>query len=315
MFRIDNNKLSVPMPSDDEGYTGRECPNCEAYFKIVFGTGLQDTSFCYCPYCGYYKHHNGFTTQAQNEYIISIARNYFSSIVLDKFKELERKYPPNRGRFLNISIKATGTPTPIQYYTEKKLETRIECGQCTLKYSVYGVFAHCPDCGEHNSHQILEKNLELAKKELELASNVDEYELSEYLIADSLENVVSAFDGFGREICKIYSARANEPKKAVNISFQNLYKAQHKVLKQFGIDIADALPDEEWHETKRCFQKRHLLAHKMGIIDEEYVSKADDISAIVGHKVPISPEEVSLFIDYVRTLGKFIFDEIKKIPK
>jgi hypothetical protein len=67
-------------------------------------------------------------------------------------------------------------------------------------YAIYGVFGWCPDCGLHNSLQILTKNLELAKKELLLAKSADT-ELANHLIGDALENVVSAFDGFGREIC------------------------------------------------------------------------------------------------------------------
>lgn len=51
-----------------------------------------------------------------------------------------------------------------------------------------------------NLSRILSKNLELAKKELALADTVDA-DLAENLIGDALENVVSAFDGFGREIC------------------------------------------------------------------------------------------------------------------
>jgi hypothetical protein len=58
----------------------------------------------------------------------------------------------------------------------------------------------------------LTKNLELANKELALAGSVDK-ELADHLIGDALENVVSAFDGFGREICL---------QKDADIRFQNL---------------------------------------------------------------------------------------------
>ena len=47
-----------------------------------------------------------------------------------------------------------------QKQIEKQLETEVVCVNCTLRYSVYGVFAFCPDCGQHNSLQILDKNLD-----------------------------------------------------------------------------------------------------------------------------------------------------------
>jgi hypothetical protein len=46
----------------------------------------------------------------------------------------------------------------------------------------------------------LTKNLELAKKKLALAEKAEK-DLAEHLIGDALENVVSAFDGFGRQLC------------------------------------------------------------------------------------------------------------------
>ena len=82
------------------------------------------------------------------------------------------------------------------------------------------MFGWCPDCGVHDSLQILAKNLELARKEHALAGSVDK-ELADHLIGDALENVVSAFDGFGRETCL---------KKGLTIQFQNLSAAKRKVL-------------------------------------------------------------------------------------
>jgi hypothetical protein len=55
--------------------------------------------------------------------------------------------------------------------------------------AIYGVFGWCPDCGVHNSLQILNKNLELARKELALAASADP-DVATYLIGDALENAV-----------------------------------------------------------------------------------------------------------------------------
>jgi len=49
MFDINGDQLSIPIPPDNEGYTGRECPKCKAYFKIVFGTGPKGTSVLATP--------------------------------------------------------------------------------------------------------------------------------------------------------------------------------------------------------------------------------------------------------------------------
>jgi len=53
------------------------------------------------------------------------------------------------------------------------------------------------------------------------------------------------------------------------------YRCQTQGTADFSVSIfADSLAPDEWERASRVFQKRHLLSHKMGVIDEEYVQKA-----------------------------------------
>ena len=216
-------------------------------------------------------------------------------------KSLEFEHKPRGGFGIGMSLKVqTSAPRPIRYYRENQLETEVLCDNCTLRYAIYGVFGWCPDCGVHNSLQILCKNLELAKKELTLAESVDK-ELADHLIGDALENVVSAFDGFGREICK---------QKAADIHFQNLSGARRKVQETFGLDFADGVGPPEWECACRTFQKRHLLAHKMGVIDADYIKKTNDRGAIAGRKIRVTRDEVTSAVSIIEALGKRLFEGV-----
>ena len=211
---------------------------------------------------------------------------------------MEFDHQPRGGFGIGISLKVTqGARHPIQYYREKELETEVVCDACTLRYAIYGVFGWCPDCGIHNSVQILSKNFEIARKELTLAETVEK-DLGDHLIGDALENIVSAFDGFGREISS---------RKGVEIRFQNLPGARRNVQDKFGFDFADALTADQWQYVCRVFQKRHLLAHKMGVIDDDYVLKASDVGAVAGRKVQVSAEEVNSSIEIIELLGRKLF--------
>jgi hypothetical protein len=290
------NRFNVPIRPDKDGYLGRECPakSCRGYFKITPGTGVKGPAPCHCPYCGHSSKMRDFATRAQIEYAKSIVVRQVTDALHQDLKDMEFNHPP-RGPFgIGISMKVTqGAPYPIRHYREKELETEVVCDNCTLRYAIYGVFGWCPDCGAHNSVQILGKNLELAKKELALAQSLDK-ELAEHLIGDALENVVSAFDGFGREVCE---------RKGTEIRFQSLSAARRRVQEVFGFDFADGLAAGEWQTACRVFQKRHLLAHKMGVIDEDYVQKANDAGAIVGRKIRLAADEVGAAIAIIETLG------------
>lgn len=308
------NQFSIPIPPDEKGYIGRECPECERYFKITPGTGLTGENLpCHCPYCGHSASQDQFFTKAQIEYAKSVVINKVTGAVIKDLKSLEFNHRPKGPFGIGFSMKVEGRPRPIRHYSELELEEEVVCDHCTLRYTVYGTFAFCPDCGQHNSLQILEKNLAVAQKQLDLAASVDG-DLSAQLVADALENCVSAFDGFGREACRVSSSKAVDPKKATTISFQNLAGAQKNVLALFGVDITAALSSTDWTFACRCFQKRHLLAHKMGIVDDAYIKAASDGHATVGRKISIRPEEVVALVTAIQTLGEFLMTELAKKP-
>ena len=239
--------------------------------------------------------------------------NRVTDALVKDLKALEFDHKPRGGFGVGISMKVKGSPRPIRYYREKELETEIVCERCMLRYAIYGVFAYCSDCGLHNSYQILEKNIELAEKELGLAANVQEAELAEHLIADALENVVAAFDGFGRETCRVNSSLATTSAKAENVSFQNLIRARDRLQELFGFDIAASMITSDWDFANRCFQKRHLLAHKMGIVDASYIQVTRDPRAVVGRKVHIQRDEVAQLASVIRKLGTFLTQEFETL--
>lgn len=309
------NKISVPISPDEHDFTGRECPNpeCEGYFKIVFGTGLQEEGLpCHCPYCGHTGSHDEFWTQEQIQYAKSVALRNITDAFRKDLKALEFDHKP-RGPFgIGVSMKVKpGPPTPIHYYREKELETEVVCTNCTLRYAVYGVFAFCPDCGQHNASQTFERNLEIIQKMLDLARN-RERELAEKLIENALEDCVSAFDAFGRELCRVHAERASNPASLGEIRFQNLDNAQ-AALQGLGIVLGESVTPQAWKQAVRLFQKRHLYAHKLGVVDQEYIDRTGDSGAVVGRKIQVSMEEVAELSDTLSTMARSLAAQFQRL--
>lgn len=289
------NSISIPIPADENGFTGRECPQpeCEGYFKIELGTGLEGEGIpCHCPYCGHTEGHDHFWTKEQIEYAESVAMRRITDALYKDLKGLEFNHKPKGAFGIGISLKVQpGRPTSIHHYREKQLETEVVCVNCTLRYSVYGVFAFCPDCGEHNSLLILDSNLEVVGKMLDMAAGAEKV-VAERLVENALEDCVSAFDGFGRELCRLYAASSQNPARAEKTTFQNLEVARSRVLDVLGIDIATQVTPDEWQLAIQGFQRRHLIAHKMGVVDQDYIARSGDTQAIVGRKIVIGEDEV-----------------------
>ena len=286
-------KVTVSFPTDENGLSGRECPDpeCLGYFKIKFGTGLPGEIPGHCPYCGHTADHDEFFTQDQVKRIESTALKH----VLDPFiRDLQRTFKPTRprrGDMFHVSMEFKGKPIPLHRYRERELETDLVCDNCSLHYAVYGKFAYCPDCGTHNSLQILQANLEVASKLLELVSKADA-DIREALIEKALESIVSTFDGFGREVCRVNADKATSPSRAARISLQRLSQARSELQTVFGFDIADPVSSGEWDLGFRYFQKRHLISHNSGIVDDRYLRLTNDRSAVLGRKVSLNPDEI-----------------------
>ncbi len=128
--------------------------------------------------------------------------------------------------------------------------------------------------------------------------------MAQVLIENALEDCVSSFDGFGRETCRVFSSRAATPAKAAEIRFQNIASARQRVREQFGVDFAGDFSDSEWTLVIRCFHKRHLLAHKMGVVDEEYIQATNDHTAVLGRKSQVDSIEVRALVAALHTLGE-----------
>lgn len=307
------NLVFVPIPPGEEGYIGRTCPNpeCKKYFKILPRSELDGVA--YCPYCGYKGDSRTFPTMDQVKYaashVIREAMENFSKEL--KKLEFDSKSSGTSGFSCSMRFKP-GEPYPIHFYKEEDLETYVQCSNCTLKYAVYGVFGFCPDCGQHNSLQILQNNLNLVRKMMDLAKSADA-EISVKVIENALEDCISAFDGFGRELCRIHASKSKFPDKINKISFQSLGGAKDGLKNHFKFDLDTGISNDEWQVANISFQKRHLLAHKMGIIDEEYVKRSGDTTAIIGRKIVITSDDVINLIPIIEKLAEFLVKSMDNV--
>ena len=223
--------ISISLPADGNRFTGRECPqpDCEGYFKIELGTGLKgDRLPCHCPYCGHADGHDQFCTKEQIAYAKSVVMRKITDAIHKDLKKLEFDHKPEGAFGIGFSMKVKPGRLPhIHHYREKQLETEVVCTNCTLRYSVYGVFAFCPDCGEHNSIQILNKNLEVVRKDVGDGNEGGGQPLLKSSLRTPWKIAFLPFDGFGREVCRGTREQGMGPQtKAEKMNFQNLEGAR-----------------------------------------------------------------------------------------
>jgi hypothetical protein len=81
------------------------------------------------------------------------------------------------------------------------------------------------------------------------------------------------------------------------------------------VDFAAELDPAEWMLAVRCFQKRHLLTHKVGVVDEAYIEATFDPDAVVGRKVSLVRSEIEDLCRVLERLGMLVIASLPSDPK
>lgn len=297
---------NINIPPDEEGMVGRECPNCNKYFKIKPGTGISNNPVMYCPYCEHRGKSSEFTTKEQLEYAKSIVVRDALGEMGRELKKLERH--SFRSPFISFEIKVKEPlPPPIRYYIEKQLQENVRCEDCSCEYAIYGIFAFCPDCGKSNIFQMFKLNLDLIKRQIELKDKLlDSFEsqrdivnnmfsggLGDKLFEDACENAVTVFEAFFKKVySRNISSAHNLTRKLKGNCFQSLDETRDIFVTQFGLDIFEGLDNKEIESLYLLFNKRHILTHNLGIIDEKYLKNTGLRNDVLGHKVSVTDKEI-----------------------
>lgn len=165
----------------------------------------------------------------------------------------------------------------------------VHCGRCELDFAGDGAVLRRPCCFIETPRELM--------RDFVISVYMHEAEgANRQSLESMLERLVATFDGLMRrmlEIANLNLAGLSTSSQAYQLpsssSFQNLAGARNRLLPA-GFDMAAVAKD--WTQLTRLFQKRHVIAHRLGVADEEYVAKTGDSSAVPGKKIPLSISEI-----------------------
>lgn len=147
-------QLSIELPTDANGYIGRECPRCSGRFKIDIENFEEGGHLnLRCPFCEFISESDRFLTSEQREYVHSIQRDELLTLAEDKMSELLEdvfsgsEFEVTGGEDIdlgNTSVKSPGFDTDT---------TNIHCDKCGFHYSLEtGRSGVCPVCRSSNKN-------------------------------------------------------------------------------------------------------------------------------------------------------------------
>jgi hypothetical protein len=307
-------RISVALPSDADGYYDRECPSteCLCQFKVHeddWRDKVRDEQV-FCAFCGHTAPSAKWWTQEQIKHAEAAALAQFKGQIGNAMRRDAQRWNSRQGRnsLLRITMSVKNTPHQLlPAAAAEPMRMRISCPQCSCRYAVIGAAFFCPACGHNAADLMFHQSLAGIRGALDALPSVraaipdrDAAETTVRLVIENgLQNVVTAFQRYAEKLYEKCPAHA----KARRNAFQNIAEGSDLWKEAVGKGYGGYLSANALAELTRLFQQRHLLAHTLGVVDQDYVTRSGDTAYRVGQRVVIREAAVRAGLAHIEALS------------
>jgi hypothetical protein len=317
--RLGEAKVKVPIPTDEKGYLDRCCPSeeCGQRFKVLCDLSLGELPESgFCPFCRIEAAREEFLTPEHRDFLEKTAIAHFGGLLDDIFETAARRsrsHPTQAGFFeITMDYRPGVRPVIVPLEATEAMRQEFTCEECGCGYAAIGTAFFCPSCG-HNSvitafGGAVEAvrgtiaNLPAIRQAVAASAGEDIAADSARSILESLlVRLVGTFQQFAESMFVRSPAAATvTPRRN---AFQNLREGHELWRAASGKGYEDWLKPLEYRALSRLFQQRHLLAHRDGIIDQEYIDRSGDAAYASGQRLVVKEGDVLLLADLVAKLA------------
>lgn len=314
-----NMKLHIPLPKTPDGRAYRYSPNPDAHPRH-FVLGGHDpefvitdeararmkheprTNMSVCPYSGVIASDEDFLHPDDKKAALKIVEDAAMRDVQEAFSSIFKGFNNRSSGKGFLTIKTSYKPTaprPKPRFARRDLLRELVCDHCSRDYGVFAISLFCHDCGAPNLHLHFAREVELVRKQVDLATaqSEEEAELSYRLLGNAHEDVLTAFEATQKAVYlygKVQTKTKPEDMKPVGNDFQNVERAQ-KRFAELGLDPYASLAPDALATLKLNIQKRHIIGHNLGVMDEKFASHSQE--ARVGETVRLVASDVIAFAE------------------
>lgn len=308
-------QVTVSIETDPDGYIDQVCPSqgCEFRFKIHMDDRDEKVSdnAMFCPFCGHTDNTQEWFTQEQKKYFESAMLTHVDKRITRAMKNdarhSNRQQP--KGGFLHLTMSVNSPPKLIALppTATEPMRTKITCSKCFCRYAVIGAAFFCPACGQNDAKQIFHLSLNGRLKTLDqipkLRAESSDRDAAENmvhaLVEHTLQHAISAFQKYAEALCQDFP----NPKELQQNAFQNLKGGSNLWQSATNKQYSDYLDESELATLTIAFQRRHLFAHRQGLVDQKYIDRSGDTCYQLGQRVVLHENNVREYVALIRKLG------------
>jgi uncharacterized Zn finger protein (UPF0148 family) len=302
-------EASISIPVDDDGYFGRECPECGRLFKMDAAEyrALPDELKLICPYCGERRDHDEFMTPDQQVRLQSafeaMAEQYLQQTFDDMMRRTFRRGVSHRsvGNLISLEWQYQPGRPPITRelyeYVEERIRRTLVCPRCSAHVGVYGATAFCPICGSREKTEEIRDAIAAQRLALslpnQLADDVREQARAAGVFDQhaeaAIKDVVTLFETYMRgvfvtEVPNHVQALAKERQTV----FQSIGDTERLLRDHLGWDVRAAVDNDVLDRLSVVFEQRHVLVHRHGEVDARFAQRVSTAGLRIGQRLTVS---------------------------
>jgi hypothetical protein len=214
------------------------------------------------------------------------------------------------------------------HYSEEKQQFHFTCDQesCKTETDILGEYGYCPACGRSNAYKVFAGKCENDLKKLEHIRNTvtDRHEREDAWEKITID-AVSKFEALGKHARRkllLLPMTVNRRRELEALNFQQPLTADRLLKQWFDVGVMErTMPLNDRTKTQvaqtdlpflvMMVQKRHVLIHNGGLVDEEYLQRTGETQMRLDERVRIRSREARRFIEIVRDMGMNLLDNIE----
>jgi len=313
-------QVPVQVSLDEKGYFDRQCPSdeCRAGFKVLFADWKEKVrnDVVYCPVCRRESPATEWNTPRQRDYSKNAGMAHVQGTVGDALRRdaerFNRQQP--KGGFTPMSMSYMPWPRPILVPPEaaEAMRQDFTCEACGCRYSSVGAAFFCPACGHNSARSTFTAAVQtvrasvatipVIRQALTEAADLDTAaDTVRQVLENGLVKLVASFQRFAEAVFLALPNASSFPVRR-NL-FQNLAESSQRWREATGKGYEDLVAADELRELRVYFQQRHLLAHREGMVDQDYIDRSKDHSYSAGQRLVVKESAVLRLADLVDKLG------------
>lgn len=319
--------IKVEIPCDSDRYLDRLCSgtDCGVRFKAMEEDWQnKESDKAWCPLCGRSADPSEYVTNEQVEYMHTVGGFEAQKLIHEGLKTSAKTYNRAEQRrrksgpisvTTEISVNSQPPSAPITMDPWDAMKTKHVCEECDFRFAVVGAWFYCPACGMNDPQTTFRQSVRgvrNAMKQLAVLLEQADPDLAADLLRSNAESCIGGLvTAFQVVVEAIYGCVPSAPTARRN-AFQNLNNGSELWVGVGGSSFESMMGTQEYSRTNLFFQRRHILQHCVGIVDQGYLNNSGDTTYRVGERLVTQRRDVLELADNIELLVNAINKEAEQ---